>query len=661
MKQRMHILRIALLVVVASTIGCEQESWNLVSPPPSADSIMVRLINMTSDGRSYVLQLDAIESAVQTTAVAPLNASRLVKSPADSAYVRVLDASGAIVKDAFGRTRFAKRTVETMVLVPSADGTRPADSLIRLVTNPLPLPQPGRTMLRFMCAVADTTLSFEMRLGCPSGEYFDRQSFRGSGAPRDVPSGELIVSVLRGATPVAIVRATVRSQQFATVIVGGSSTSPRVFLLDELEPSAAAVQELLPIPEQERTALVRWMNLSRYSFDSIRIASLGVIESAGAGQFVSDYQPVPACTNALGDTVELYSNGVRQDALPISIEVGYRYTVVVLDAPNFGAPASRLAVVVRDRTTIIGDSCSWQVLNATGQGQMITAFIGARQDAVGTYHNGEYLASALSDATISTPVRLPAGVMPIIVRGGLPERLIASTVDTAEAGRQYTLVVQTGTDGKTELFTLADDEPSGPITARRPGAVVQFINALADRSALRCRIGGIVERNGVTPTTLLATVLPIGSHTIIAGEQSIPVQVDASRILTVIAAGTGQSLSLIVLDSASLQPTTFVARVRCVNAAPDVTNLRMARDQLVSLDQWDSNIFADNIAFGFTSRPVELPRVQRINLVFGTSDSPPRELLRPDGSVSFPLGKAYTVIFYGTSGAGYNFFIVQEP
>jgi hypothetical protein len=105
----------------------------------------------------------------------------------------------------------------------------------------------------------------------------------------------------------------------------------------------------------------------------------------------------------------------------------------------------------------------------------------------------------------------------------------------------------------------------------------------------------------------------------------------------------------------------MVARVRCVNAAPDVASLRMARDQLVSLDQWDSNIFADRIAFGFASRPIELGRVQRINLVFGTSDSPPAELLRPDGSVSFGLGKAYTVVFYGTKAAGYNFFILQEP
>jgi hypothetical protein len=87
----------------------------------------------------------------------------------------------------------------------------------------------------------------------------------------------------------------------------------------------------------------------------------------------------------------------------------------------------------------------------------------------------------------------------------------------------------------------------------------------------------------------------------------------------------------------------------------------MARDQLASLDQWDSNIFADRIAYGFASRPVELNRLQRINLVFGSADSPPKELLRPDGSVSFTLGKAYTVVFFGTEMYGYNYFIFQEP
>jgi hypothetical protein len=621
----------------------------------------VRLVNLTSGSDGFVLQLDAIESSVQTSLVPPASASRPVRSPSDSAYVRILDARGVVVKDASARTRFTKRTVETMVLLPSASGTRAVDTIVRLVTNPRPLPPPGIAQLRFLCAVPDTTLTYELRFGCPSGQYFDRQMFRSSGTARQIPSGEIVLSVLRGNTSVAIVRGVLNSQQFATVIVAGNAQSPRVFLLDELGMSETAMQELAPIPEAERTAEVRWINVSRYPFDSIRIASVGVIAHVGTGQFLSEYRRVPACGDVLSDTVELYSNGILQDAQPISIEVGYRYTIVVLDAPNFGAPASRLAVVVRDRSTMQGDSCGWQVLNATGLGQSLTAFLGARLDGRGVYHNGELLASALGDATLSAPVRLPAGVMPIIVRGGVPERNLALTVDTADATRLYTLVVMTGSDGTTNLFVFADDEQSGTIAPRELGAVVQVVNAVADRSAIRCRIGSVVDASGITPTNVLATVLPAGQHTLIVGGESLSLDVDASRVLTVIAAGSGQSPVLITLDSASLQPTTMIARVRCVNAAPDVASLRMARDQLVSLDQWDSNIFADRIAFGFASRPIELGRVQRINLVFGTSDSPPVELLRPDGSVSFGLGKAYTVVFYGTKAAGYNFFILQEP
>ncbi|GIV53873.1 MAG: hypothetical protein KatS3mg039_0391 [Candidatus Kapaibacterium sp.] len=661
MKVSRCFLPIVVCVVLIGITGCEQESWNLVSPPPNADTIMVRLVNMVEGGTSYVLQLDAITAEARTSAVPPLSASGWIKSPADSAYVRVFDAGGKVLKDAAARTRFNKRTVETMVLLPSTTGAQAADTLVRLVTNPSPLPLPGRAQLRFLCAVPDTTLTYEVRLGCPSGEFFDRQSFRGSGAFRELPAGEIVVSILRGSEPVAIVRQELHSQQFATVIVAGRAPAVRVFLLDELEASPSALREMLPIPEAERTALVRWMNVSQYHFDSIRIASVGVIASNGTGQFLSDYQRVPACSNALSDTVELYANGVRQDAVPISVEVGYRYTIVVLDAPNFGAPASRLAVVVRDRSGIAGDSCQWQVLNATGQGQQITAFLGARLDAAGSYHNGEYLANALGDGVLGPPVRIPVGAVPIIVRGGVPERILALAVDTARAGRLHTLVVLAGRNGSADIYTLSDDAPSGPIAPRPAGAIIQFVNAVADRTALRCRIGNMVDRSSLTPTNVLATVLPAGSHTVTVGNQSVPIQVDPSRVITLIAAGHGQTPSLIVLDSTSLQPTTFVARVRCVNAAPDVQDLRMARDQLTSLDQWDSNIFANRIAFGFASRPIEFPRLQRINLVFGTSGSPPQELLRPDGSVSFALGKAFTVVFYGTRELGYNVFILQEP
>jgi hypothetical protein len=178
---------------------------------------------------------------------------------------------------------------------------------------------------------------------------------------------------------------------------------------------------------------------------------------------------------------------------------------------------------------------------------------------------------------------------------------------------------------------------------------------------MNCQFSGGVSRSGISPTNLLATVLPAGTARLIVNGIEQALVLDPSRVVSVIAAGTAQMPRLIVLDSVSLQPTTFVARVRCVNAAPDVPLLRMARDQLASLDQWDSNIFADRLAYGFASRPVELGQLQRINLVFGTPDSPPHELLRPDGSVSFALGKAYTVVFFGTHAGGYNFFIFQEP
>lgn len=664
MKAKTIVHRTLATLLAATLLGCEKESWNLVSPPPDADSIMVRLVNLASNGQHYALQLDAIVAESRTPLVAPMSASPLVASPSDSAYVRVLDANGRIAKDALARTRFTKRTTETMVLLPSPLGSgrqNGADTLVRLVTNPSPLPLPGRAQLRFLCALPDSTVTVELRLGCPSGELFDRQTFRSSGTPRDVPAGDVVVSVLVGTTPVAIVRGRVGDRRFATLIVAGSTSDVRVFLLDELDPTPNALVELAPVPLTERTAQLRWVNISRYSFDSIRIASVGVVARNGGGQLVSDYRAIPACTDALSDTIALYSNGILQDVQPISLEVGYRYTVVVLDAPNFGAPASRLAVIVKDRTAIPADSSEWRVLNATGSGNAVTAFLGARLDARGRYHNGENLASALGDGELSQAVRLPAGTMPLIVRGGVPERIVALAVDTAQPSQQYTLVVANDVASNTQLYTIADDVPSGPIVPLDPGAYVQMISAVADRELIACSVEGIVQRTGLAPANLVATVLPAGTHAITIGGTQRVLMFDPSRVVTIVAAGSGQSPTLIVLDSSSLQPTSFVARVRCINAAPDVATLRMARDQLVSLDQWDSNIFADRLAFGFASRPIEMDRVQRINLVFGTSDSPPKELLRPDGSVSFTLGKAYTAIFYGTASAGYNFFIVQEP
>ncbi|MCX7930745.1 MAG: DUF4397 domain-containing protein [Chlorobi bacterium] len=653
-----------VLLLAAALAGCEKESWDLVSPPPNADSIMVRLVNLASDGQPYALQLDAVVSTARTQLTPPMECSPLVASPSDSAFIRVLDQSGRTIRDAFARTRFIKRTTETFVLLSSPSGSprqQSVDTLVRLVTNPMPLPQPGRAMFRFFCAVPDTTVTFELRLGCPSGEVFDRQSYRGSSTPREIPAGEVVVSCLRGSEPLAIVRGTIRDRGFTTIIVTGTPVNVRVFLLDELDPTPGALKELLPVPLAERTAQVRWLNVSHYGFDSIRIASVGIVARQGISQYLSAYQQIPACTDMLSDTVVLYSNGIAQDAVPISLEVGCRYTLIVFDAPNFGVPASRVAVVVKNRTTITSDSSEWRVLNASSTGSVVTAFLGARLDGRGVYHNGENLASALDDGALSQAVRLPVGTMPIIVRTGVPERIAAVTVDTAFSSRQYTLIVASSGNGNNVLYSIADDDAEGTITPLAGGAYVQIVNAVADRALLTCSIEGVVRRTGLSPTNLVATILPPGMHTLSVGNIRRQLVFDPDRVVTVIAAGSGQSPNLIVLDSASLQPRISVARVRCINAAPDVAGLRVARDQLVSLDQWDSNIFANRLWFGFASTPIEMDRLQRINLVFGTADSPPVELLRPDGSVSFSLGRAYTIVFYGTKSSGYDFFIVQEP
>jgi hypothetical protein len=661
MNRHHFILRLFWSLALVVLAGCERESWDLVSPPPSSDSIMVRLVNMTTGGSSYALQLDAIIAESQSPLVAPLSSSPLIVTPGDSAYVRVLNAAGTIVRDQARRTRFTKRTYETHVLLSSPRGQPDADTLVRLVTNPTPLPAPGRTQLRVLNAVPDTIESYEVRLGCPSGEFFDRQPFRGIGSFRDLASGPFVVSILKGSRPVAIVRGVLPSQRFATLIIGGTPLVPRVFLLDELNSSPNALVELAIVPEAERTAEIRWMNVSRYTFDSIAIASLGTVITRGQARWLSEYQRIPACSDVLSDTIKLYSNGVLTDAQPISIEVGSRYTIIIADAPNFGAPAAQLAIIERDRSTIPSDSTEWRVLNASGRGQPLTALLGARMDQRGNVHNGEYLVSALGDGSLSRAVRLAAGQVPLILRSGIPERITAVAYDTVRGGHQYTLAVLASESGMTELYTIADDEASGIIAPLDAGVFVQVVNAFADRALMNCSFSGGLKQSGVSPSNLVATVLPSGHRTVSINGMLHELVLTSGNVVTVIAAGTARSPYLIVLDSASLQPTTFVARVRCVNAAPDVPSLRMARDQLASLDQWDSNIFADRIAYGFASRPVELNRLQRINLVFGTADSPPKELLRPDGSVSFTLGKAYTVVFFGTEAYGYNYFILQEP
>jgi hypothetical protein len=150
----------ALLVLA----GCASEDMSIVDPAPGSRRILVRLFNMVPDGTSRRLVL---EQGFQSADVAPLQFSDSVRSPGDSSFIEIY-ANGTREFRTGVRTRFVQNAIYDVFTL--AEVGRPTVFDTVLVTNAnATLTTVPVAQVRLVNLIPDTSRTFDVRLGCPSG------------------------------------------------------------------------------------------------------------------------------------------------------------------------------------------------------------------------------------------------------------------------------------------------------------------------------------------------------------------------------------------------------------------------------------------------------------------------------------------------------------
>jgi hypothetical protein len=633
----LNILSLALLL---SAAGCVQENPLLYDPTLRDSSVIVRFISFLPDGQPRTFIVDG----TSTFPAVSFGQSTLgLVSPLDSVHYSVRNAARTeFTTNVSGARRksFFRGTVQTF-----AAGVNPRrfDSLqlINLSTfrvNAIT----GKATVRFVNVMPDTSTQYELRIGCQNGETL--------GTPLPAAGTGLDIQIQPG-TYAFTLRDFNKNQSIATFEKSGyifnpdstytiflsadkGAALPRIFVLNELNPSAEALVEWLPATQLK--AQVRLVNAASVAVDALRYSPGGMPQ-----QLVQALQPgniqnseVQVCTSGDVDSIR-----AEQTGAPINGSTGYgtlapakEYTVIIADSAGFRA--GKTLIVPSQPVPVQSSTARIQVVNADYLSGPLSISIGGHTNITGNYESGQQLAFSLRAGIISVSVDIKAGVLPIaIFSSNLPQRLLRTYTSSVKPNTSYTLLI-------TSESALLIEEGTAALDMMKKGVFTQIVHAGKEGQLFSIDLPGILNAAPLGSDGLISTVLPIDSPYIIRvnGNQAYSglAKPDSSQYLIIEENGNATpfhyAMGTLLTDRAGL---------RVINLASDYP-LTTSLDYDININ-FGTDMFVDQPARSASSY-YYIDRDRRISFVMRSQDTSAAPYAQIN-NFSVSLGKNYSLIY----------------
>jgi hypothetical protein len=691
------------------------EQQGPLNPVLNYTTIQVRFLNLAGDNAPRRLELQSPVGAVSITATDFGKLSDSVVRPNnESAFAWVLPAS----TDTSGTfrsttaTRFLGRgSVYTLIALPSTSAStqliepvvssnlnqvpialfpkalpaRQIDTVLALAAQADSIPQ-GATRIRAVNCVYDNSLTFDLAIGCPSGDLVaGTLPYRAVSAYRTVQAqgGNVTVSLIT------------RVQGRSDTIMGGAGRTSRTIINGTYSIPAQMAQsysliiyrnkggfvDILPIndrtnespivrPGETPKSSIRIANFSSLVVDSVQYRSSGSftqLQTQIGDTVLTPFIELTACLSVGRDTLVVNSSAGRT-IVSTSFETGRSYTLFA-GRSDMGRQST---IVAPSRTPIDPMRALVRFVNFLPQPVSLQR---------GTYERSEttVLFSSLASGAMSDEQVLPVGNIPLITFSTTqPQRLIQTGVPELERGKSYFVVL--APDPKNSAVArmyLMRDVPNGmPATAIQPivqGAFVQFVNASSDGKRIGLEFGD--SPSAVGPVTLFygtpqMTVLRTNTYffkNLPLNINSFTVQDKQRRVFVFTGDSTRQVLDNIagLRDSAVIDTFgtrhPFVPRMgietssmfRFMNGSQDfnkmyVTPVGGGAFEISSTGtstQYPFIVPLNNRGLNF-SRPFGISDARRYELTFQSLDTLPSYAINIRNLV-FQSNRAYTIIFTG--------------
>lgn len=654
-----HLFVIPLLAVALILGSCASEDAGIVNPPPGTAHIVVRIANMVPDNLDRRLVL---EQNYQTDAVPSGGYSATVTSPSDSSFVEIL-ANGTSEYRSPSRIRFTRQSVYDIIAVGKPNGASGFDTIVVSNANTtltaLPVAQ-----VRIINTFPDTLRTFEVRLGCPNGTALVSTPvpFRAVTLYEEVPPGNVVFSfqehIGTATTQLGTYECTLKQRTPYTILIrqAAESASPIIQLIEESDFTSAPQRELLPI--LERDANMRVLNMST-SNASVTLQRTGqeVVKNQSP-LTMSGNNLVPTCEQQASDVISMTLSDGRSYTDSTSLTLRGDYTIVVADK------ADSASMIIVPPLPVVYDAAGKSIIRvvnaAYGIGK-VTVSTGARanQGAPNGLSSGMAIASNADFGSISAPVVLSEGELPIIVSTArLPTTILDIRRSSIRANTNYLLVVSQTVDGVAQTYLFEETGAAGTVTPMNESSLITFVNASPKNEQVQLTIGTVIINGTVFYRNSVSTSAFAGPVSVSAGSAQLIAKVQDGLRTLVLFTNHSDAESLIELTTPPLRQIPGVSDRRVINATGDLDAVTMTYDTLYHLYPDSSEIIARDVPFGQASPTHVLQRDRRGSMY--VYDATTRKRLYTLPITLGPLGNSYSLIVVGNKESGYEVIVLQE-
>lgn len=667
MKTKALLLILGLAILLLS---CIKENDNLVNPPPKANDVLVRFLNLAgSDDERVFIWERSLESA--PTSYAQVSPS--INPPADSSSFVEIRRSGALEYESNYRiTSYIRNASYTFIAIPRPNNEmvgNNVDTVIYMNTTTAVPQNSELAYIRLFNAVPDSNAIYALRLGCPSGEFIIPYMRFGQRTSRatEARSGQYVVSLVKKANNQAeeelinLFQVDLSVQGQYMFVVVPTESGEELHLLDELDPEASALQKLNTV-EQRNT----YMRVISYSNSPVDIRTEGGIEIV-AGQSkdqISNYYELTACQSQTADKFEILTGGELASTDSISLGVLENYTMFVFDSQESQASTSIIVPpTFRNRAT--DQSASVRVINGAPNSPELALSIAARNDTTdGEIISGIRIANNLFFGQMSEARLVPEGLTPLsLFTAFAPAKLLRSVYFNFEANKNYVVVVTEDATGRLKISIIEDSQEMDMVEYRTDGMFLQLVNLVeGQEQAVVSSDNSVIDNINLQYEQSLATVFSEGQNTIIFNGMPYTFEAIADELGMLIAYGSENDFEMLDFSRVTMGEGNASYRRRVIN----LSDIQIVGVKEILAD-YEGNLgpFFSVVERNTASAPTQVTVEKKVTLYFFNAEE---ENLDPEyegvfklTDVTFNFGKNYTIIFYGPNENGeYGTLIQQE-
>ncbi len=650
-----QLSNIWILVLLLAITSCTQENPNLVNPPPQTESVRVRFLNLATDGYTRTLYLS---ENVKTIATNTGEISPAIKPDMDSA-IAYIKRNDIVDYKTPRKLRYSRGTNYTVVGLPSPENApdfQPLDSIVMLTTMTIFDKEKDICYLKVFNAIPDTTSTYTLTLGCPNGNTLAGAiNYRGVSAVQELKYGTYPISLMKnragGQDILGLFSVNLVDQmQYCLILKRNEEGKEEVWLLDELNTTTTNLTKTNELPQ--RVTSIRAVNFSSNSI-SIKKDDEFVTNNLPANQ-IGEYSDLSACETKYNDTLITYVENEEKSRVSTSLEVLEKYTAFVFDSASSKAHLTILAQPFKLYEDLAGKAVI-RVINYAYKLPGLTFSLGARNNSSSSlgYTSGEVLASALTSGSISSPVLIHSGMLPITVfTSTQPAKYIFGTNYEVEAGKSYIIAFFNDSNGDYKFTVVEENEERLSVDYLEEGSFVDIVHLFPGNQYVNISIPSILSSVKIDFTTSLATVVPVGNNQITINDKSVDLDAQVKNRNLLIAAGSKDELEILSVISEPMASNISIYKRRFINACKDIPAIS------VRMDCDTCSLIAERVVYGKTTHPETINREKKLSLFFINSDD--NKLLQRLADLSLVLGKNYSIIFGAGQKAGEYSIVVQQ-